>query len=34
MANDCDAVVIGIATGLPYRGNPVIGGVGELAPMK
>ena len=38
MANDCDAVLIGIccavATVLPYRGYPVVGAVGELASMK
>ena len=30
MANDCDAD----ATGLPYRGNPVVGAVGEMASVK
>ena len=30
MANDCDAV----ATGLPYRGSPVVGAVGEMASME
>ena len=36
MANDCDAVLIGIccATGLLYRGNSVVGAVGEMASMK
>ena len=36
MANECDAVLIGIsvATGLPYRGNPVVRAVGEMASMK
>ena len=36
MANDCDAVLIGIccATWLSYRGNPVVGAVGEMASMK
>ena len=28
MANDCDAM------GWPYRGNPVVGAVGEMASMK
>ena len=23
-----------VATGLPHRGNPVVGAVGEMAPMK
>ena len=23
-----------VATGLPYRGDPVVGAVGEMAPMK
>ena len=36
MANDCDAVLIGICccTGLPYGGNPVVGAVGEMAYVK
>ena len=36
MANDCDAVLIGICCchGLPYRGSPVVRAVGELASMK
>ena len=32
MANDCDASAV--ATGLPYRGDPVVGAVGEMASMK
>ena len=36
MANDCDAVLIGICCyhRLPYRSNPVVGAVGEMASMK
>ena len=36
MANDCDAVLIGICCchGLPYRGDPVVGAVGEMESMK
>ena len=37
MANDCDAVLIGICCchGVAfYRGNPVVGAVGEMAYMK
>ena len=29
MANDC-----AVATGLPYRGNPVVGAVGEMASIR
>ena len=36
MANDCDAVLIGLCCchGWPYRGDPVVGAVGEMASMK
>ena len=36
MANDCDAVLIGICCchGVAFRGNPVVGAVGEMASMK
>ena len=37
MVNDCDAVLIGIccvATGWPYRDDPVVGAVREMASMK
>ena len=36
MVNDCDTVLIGICCchGFPYRGNPVVGAVGEMASMK
>ena len=36
MANDCDAVLIGICCchGVAFRGNPVVGAVGETASMK
>ena len=36
MANDCDAVLIGICCchGLPYRDSPVVGAVGEVVSMK
>ena len=36
MANDCGAVLIGICCChvVPYRGNPVVGAVGEGANMK
>ena len=36
MVKDCDTVLIGICCchGLPYRGNPVVGAVEEMASMK
>ena len=36
MANDCDAVLIGVCCchGWPHRGDPVVGAVGEMASMK
>ena len=36
MANDCDAVLIGICCchRFAYGGNPVVGAVGEMAYMK
>ena len=36
MANDCDTVLIGICSchGWPYRGDPVVGAIGEMASMK
>ena len=35
MANDCDAVLINICRcGFLYRGNPVVGAVGEMASVK
>ena len=35
MVNDCDAVLMtsAVAMGLPYKGNPVVGAVGEMASM-
>ena len=36
MANDCDAILIGICYcyGVTYRGDPVVGAIGEMASMK
>ena len=34
MANDCDAVLIGICCCHGVAGNPVVGAVGEMAYMK
>ena len=34
MINDTVLIGIAVATGLPYRGNPVVGAVGEMASMK
>ena len=36
MANDCDAVLIGICCchGWPYIGDPKVGAVGEMASVK
>ena len=36
MANDCEAVLIGICCcrGWPYIGDPVVGAVGEMASVK
>ena len=36
MANDCDAVLIGICCchGWPYISDPVVGAVGEMASVK